>query len=373
MTKAPRSEESTGTTRRRRTTGGVGVAEGGRPPVGAAPRIRAMASTGPELDAELDQIAKDLQPISAGARASGVMPRQRKRDLREHLTRAQVHIRRATRAARAEAAGTMRSSASGTPDHHPGHRAAAAYPRRAPTSCASSRANSDRLRQELDAGAGQGEPTAPDRPTPRRSRCGGSSATRAEPRATPKRRCPRSWSKPSLPRSAATEATRRPLARIAGAAALVVVAAVAGLLLGRSTGDDATSSQPAIGPASSQPVDYERAVGGQLQELAEARSSALEQLRQAPSPTAQAAAGRDLAAAHRLAAVAIAATATPASLKAVKRRLVDGLTAWLMDTGNSHEERRTRTPAGTRTDGVRSERAEGDLGRDLNRIQEVPG
>ena len=61
-----------------------------------------MASTGPELDAELNQIAKDLQQISAGVREPGVMPRQRKSDLREHLTRAQVHLWRATRAARAE-------------------------------------------------------------------------------------------------------------------------------------------------------------------------------------------------------------------------------------------------------------------------------
>ncbi len=320
-----------------------------------------MASTGPELDAELDQIAKDLEPISAGARGSGVMPRQRERDLREHLTRAQVHIRRATRAAQAEAAGTMRSSASGTPGSPSG------APRGGRISAAradqlsklegeadrlrealdSARADqlsepeseAGRLRQELDSLAPvqatiNGEPTAPDRPT---------------------------------------TATRRPLARIAGATALVVVAAVAGLLLGRSTGENGTSSQPAIGPASSQPVDYERAVGGQLQELAGARALALERLRHARSPTAQAAAGRDLAAAHRRAAVAIAATATPASLKAVRRRLVDGLTR-LAHGYRKLARGAANQDAGGYEEGRRAvERAEGDLGHGLNRIQEVPG
>ena len=337
MTEAPRSEESTGKTRRRRTTGGVGVAEGGRPSVGAAPRIRAKASTGPELDAELDQIAKDLQQISAGARAPGVMPRQRKRDLREQLTRAQVHIRRATRAARAEAAGAMRSSASGKPGSASGSpgggRISAARAdqlsklegerRSAPTGAQWLATIRWRRRRRRSKASGLRPIDRRPRRTPARRSI---SHTSQSQRATPKRRCPRSCSERSLPQWPRPRRAARPLARIAGATALVVVAAVAGLLLGRSTGDNATSSQPAIAPASSQRGDYERAVGGQLQELAEARSSALERLRHAQSPAAQAAAGRDLAAAHRHAAVAIAATATPASLKAVRRRLVDGLT-----------------------------------------------
>ncbi len=321
-----------------------------------------MASTGPELDAELNQIAKDLQQISAGVRAPGVMPRQRKSDLREHLTRAQVHIWRATRAARAEAAGAMRSSASG-----------------APTQLRELQGELRRLRQRAQcdcarAGDDQGEQTAPDQPTTA-TNAGAANHQPHEPEPT-------GDSEAALPAIvvgaepasvAATKASRRPLARIAGAAALVVAAAVAGLLLGGSTGDDATSSQPAIAPASSQGGDYERAVGGQLQGLAEARSSALEQLRQAPSPAAQAAAGRDLAAAHRLAAGAIAATATPASLQAVKRQLVDGLTR-LAHGYRQLARAAADQNAGRYKDGRRAVRqAEGDLERDLNRIQEVPG
>ena len=310
-----------------------------------------MASTGPELDAELNQIAKDLQQISAGAHASGVMPRQRKDDLREHLMRAQVHIRRATRAARAEAAGALRSSAGGKPG--------AACD--APGGGHISVARADQL-SKLEGEAG---------------RLGRELNSLAPAHATingDSEAAPPTIVLGAEPASmAATKASRRPLARIAGATALVVVAAVAGLLLGRSTRDNATSSQPAIAPASSQRVDYERAVGGQLQELAGVRSSALERLRHARSPASQAAAGRDLAAAHRHAADAIAATATPASLKAVGRRLVDDITRL------AHGYRKLARGAADQNVGGYKEgrravkRAEVDLGHGLNRIQEAPG
>ena len=112
---------------------------------------------------------------------------------------------------------------------------------------------------------------------------------------------------------------------------------------------------------------------GSSEELAGARSSALEQLRHARSPAAQAAAGRDLAAAHRLAAGAIAATATPASLQAVKRQLVDGLTR-LAHGYRQLARAAADQNAGRYKEGRRAvKRAEGDLGRDLNRIQEVAG
>ena len=363
MTKAPRSEESTGTTRRRRTAGGVGVAERGRPSVGAAPRVRDIASTGPELDDELNQIAKDLQQISAGARASGVMQRQRKSDLMEHLTRAQVHIWRATRAARAEATGEMRSSASGEPGSASGPSGGGQMSAARADQLRELQGELRRLRQELNARAPaqatiNGEQTAPDRPTTATNAGAANHQPHGpEPTGDAEAAVPAIVFEAEPASVAATGASRRPLARFAGAAALVVVAAVAGLLLGRSTGDDATSSsQPAIAPASSQPVDYERAVGGQLEELAGARSSALERLRQAQSPAAQAAAGRDLAAAHRLAAGAIAATAIPASLKAVKRQLVDGLTRLAHGYRQLARAAADQNAAGTRTDGVRSDR-----------------
>jgi hypothetical protein len=333
MTEAPRSEESTGKTRRRRTPDGAGVAEAGRPSGDAAPRVRAQGSTDRELDAELNQIAKDLQQIGAGVRASGVMSRQRKRGLREQLKTATAHIRRARVAARAEAAGAMRSSASAKPRQASGSPGGGRISAARADQLSKLKGEVRRLQQELNA-------LVPAQVT-----------TRGEQ----------------------TKPSRRSLGRIAGAAALAVAAAVAGLLLGRSTGDNATTTQPAIAPASSQLADYEHAVGGQLQELAGARALALERLRHARSPAAQAAAGRDLAAAHRHAADAIAATATPASLKAVRRRVVDDLTH--LAHGYRQLARGAADHNASRyTEGRRAvKRAEGDLGHGLDRIQEAPG
>lgn len=378
MTEAPRSEQSTVKTRRR-TSGGARVAEAGRPSVDAAPRVRAQGSTGRELDAALNRIAMDLRQISAGFGASGVMSRQRRRDLRGQLKGVAAQIRRATAAARAEAAGAMGSSPSGKP------RQASGSPRGGRMSAARAdqlsklKGELRRLRQELNAlapaqAAIKGEQAAPDRPTTATT-TGGAKQQPHEPEPTgdPEATLPTIESAAKPASVAATKASRRPLARIAGAAALVVAAAVAGLLLGRSTDDNATPSQPAIAPAASQRGDYERAVGEQLEELATARSSALEQLRHAQNPAAQAAAGRDLAAAHGLAADAIAATATPASLKAVRRRLVDGLTR-LAHGYRKLARGAADQNAGRYKDGRRAvKRAEDDLGHGLNRIQAVSG
>ena len=326
MTEAPRTEESASKTRRRRT------------PAGGAPRVRAQASTSRELDAQLDEIAKDLQRISAGVRASGALSGQRRRDLREQLKAAAAQIRSATAAARAEASGSPR-----------GGRVSAA--------CAD---QLRKLRGELRGLHEELSALAPAKATK-------TAADESEAAV------PTIVLGPGSATLAPTKTRRRPLARIAGAAALVVAAAVAGLLLGRSTGDDTTSSQPIVAASSPQPAAYERAVGAQLQELAEARSSALEQLRHAHGPSAQAAAARDLAAAYGQAADVIAATSTPASLKAVRRRLVDGLTrlahgyrklargAAAQDAGGYEEGRRA------------VDRAEGDLEHGLNRIQGAPG
>jgi hypothetical protein len=333
MTEAPRSKESTGKTRRRRTPDGAAVAEAGRPPAGAAPRVRAQASTSRELDAQLNEIAKDLQRISAGVRASGALSGQRRRDLREQLKGAAAHIRRATAAARAEASGSPR-----------GGRISAARADQLRKLRGEVRGLLEELNALAPAEAGDSEAAMPT------IVLGSGSASLA-----------------------ATKTRRRPLARIAGAAALVVAAAVAGLLVGRSTGEDTTSSQPIVAASSPQPGDYERAVGAQLQELAAARSSALERLRHARGPSAQAAASRDLAAAYGQAADVIAATSTPASLKAVRRRLVDGLTRLAHGYRKLARGAAEQNASGYEEGRRAVDRAEGDLEHGLNRIQEAPG
>ena len=241
MTEAPRTEESAGKNRRRPT------------PAGAAPRVRAQASTSRELDAQLDEIAKDLQRISAGVRASGALSGQRRRDLREQLKGAAAQTRSATAAARAEASESPRGG---------GISAARADQLR------KLRGELRGLHEELNA-------LAPVKAT---------KAAADESEAA----VPTIVLGPGSASLAPTKTRRRPLARIAGAAALVVAAAVGGLLLGRSTGDDTASPQPIVAASSPQPAAYERAMGTQLQELAAARSSALEQLRHAGGPSAQA-------------------------------------------------------------------------------------
>ena len=90
-------------------------------------------------------------------------------------------------------------------------------------------------------------------------------------------------------------------------------------------------------------------------------------------PSAQAAAARDLAAAYGQAADVIAATSTPAALKAVKRRLVDGLARLAHGYRKLARGAAEQNASGYEEGRCAVDRAEGDLEHGLNRIQEAPG
>lgn len=275
-----------------------------------------------ELDREITRRQSELRAakaaaretrLQAGAEKADSAARERKRSTGSgsggaqlgKLDRAITHKQAELRAARAERRQRVVSEAAG--EQRPVKQPGVSEPDL--DRATQLRALDDRVADKHEEIRGA-KPTRRAPPTPEKSPEG--SAVAASPTKAPA---------PARGRLVVTPVLRR---RLALAAVLVAIASASGLLAGWLTDNGAEPTAVADRAA---PViaDYGRVLAREVETLATTRSSELERLREAQARATQAAATKELAAAHRRAARSLQRTPAPPGLQPTNDSLVTAL------------------------------------------------